>query len=234
MRPGERVLDVGCGTGRLAAHVASLVGPDGEVVGVDPLPMRIELARQQTRENLRFQVDDAYALTGFPDASFDIVYLNAVFHWLPEKRTPLRNFYRLLKPGGWLGLTTGSREHPHRIHDIKRRVLARAPYREHVAPEAGGSHRVSAEELRALLGEAGFAVDSISVEPHLTHHPSAEAAVQHAEASSFGNYLGHLPVALRAPARAEIVREVEALRTPLGIPQGGARIFAVAVKELLT
>jgi arsenite methyltransferase len=42
---GERVLDIGAGTGHLAAHVAKIVGPSGWVVGVDPLPLRIEIAR---------------------------------------------------------------------------------------------------------------------------------------------------------------------------------------------
>src|ERR1700738_4440396 len=44
-RAGERVLDVGCGTGLLAQHIADLVGPTGHVLGVDPLPLRIELAQ---------------------------------------------------------------------------------------------------------------------------------------------------------------------------------------------
>ena len=51
-RPGERVLDVGCGTGRLGAYVADLVAPDGEVVGIDPLPLRIDLAaRGKTQDS---------------------------------------------------------------------------------------------------------------------------------------------------------------------------------------
>jgi len=43
IKPGERVLDVGCGTGRLGAYVAGLVAPAGSVVGVDPLPLRVAL-----------------------------------------------------------------------------------------------------------------------------------------------------------------------------------------------
>ena len=60
--PGERVLDVGCGTGLLAQHIADLVGPTGSVLGVDPLPLRIELAQAKARPNLQFKVADAYDL----------------------------------------------------------------------------------------------------------------------------------------------------------------------------
>src|SRR5688572_32723923 len=49
-RPGERGLDIGCGTGRLGDYVAGLVAPDGEVVGVDPLPLRIDIAARKNRK----------------------------------------------------------------------------------------------------------------------------------------------------------------------------------------
>ncbi len=170
-------------------------------------------------------------LRGRGVASFDVIYLNAVFHWFPEKRAPIANFRRLLKRGGRLGLATGSKEHANRIHDIYRKVLARAPYRDHAAPDSGLPHRVTPEELRALLTEGGFSVALLELEPHLNHHASAEAAVEHARASSFGNFLGHLLPPLRERARGEILAEVEVLRTPQGIPQGGERIVASAVKS---
>src|SRR5688572_22204259 len=69
-RPGERGLDIGCGTGRLGDYVAGLVAPDGEVVGVDPLPLRIDIA---ARKNRRFSasVGRAEDLSRFAPESFD-------------------------------------------------------------------------------------------------------------------------------------------------------------------
>lgn len=231
VKPGDRVLDVGSGTGLLAEHVASIVGPKGSVAAVDPLPLRIEIAKKKSKPNLTFSVDDAYALDGFEDGSFDVVYLNAVFHWFPDKLAPLRNFHRLLKVGGKLGLSTGSKDYPNRIHAIQQRVLSRAPYDQHSRPEQGLPHRVGADELTTLLKQTGFEIGALTVEPHATFHADADAAIQHSQASSFGNLLGHLPEALREQARREIVAELEQFRTPEGIRQEGARIVAVAIKR---
>src|SRR5260370_28335607 len=66
LQPGERVLDVGCGTGLLAEHIADLVGPTGRVLGVDPLPLRIGLALAKARPNLSFQVGGAYDFLRLP------------------------------------------------------------------------------------------------------------------------------------------------------------------------
>ena len=52
LNPGETVLDIGCGTGMLAEYAASLVGPAGSVVGIDPLPLRIEIAKKRVAPNL--------------------------------------------------------------------------------------------------------------------------------------------------------------------------------------
>ncbi|MFN5718559.1 MAG: methyltransferase domain-containing protein, partial [Bradyrhizobium sp.] len=54
IRSGEHVLDIGTGTGRLAEFVAGLVGPDGRVIGIDPLAGRIEIARLRQADNLQF------------------------------------------------------------------------------------------------------------------------------------------------------------------------------------
>jgi ubiquinone/menaquinone biosynthesis C-methylase UbiE len=122
--PGEKVLDVGSGTGLLAEYVAGLVGPTGSVVGIDPLPLRIALAQQKGRSNLSFKVGTASDLHEFPAASFDVVYLNAVLHWLPDKLGPLREIYCVLKKGAG-SISTGSKDHPNQLQEIKTSCSAR-------------------------------------------------------------------------------------------------------------
>src|SRR5215510_14893072 len=167
--PGEKVLDVGSGTGLLAEYVAGLVGPTGSVVGIDPLPLRIALAQQKGRSNLSFKVGTAYDLREFPEASFDVVYLNAVLHWLPDKLGPLREIYRVLKKGGRLGISTGSKDHPNQLQALKAFVLSREPYSRYAEASGGMAQRVSVGELESLLRQTGFAVQKIAVRPHVRY-----------------------------------------------------------------
>lgn len=106
LRPGMRVLDVGAGPGSITLDVAELVAP-GEVIGIDIEPLQVERARALAVErgvfNARFEVGDAYALP-FSDASFDGLYANAVLTHLRDPLAALKEFRRLLRPGGVVGV----------------------------------------------------------------------------------------------------------------------------------
>jgi ubiquinone/menaquinone biosynthesis C-methylase UbiE len=72
LKPGERVLDVGCGTGTLSSIAAGLVGADGYVLGIDPAPWRIEIARRRLVPQLEYRVGRAEDLSSLESAtSFD-------------------------------------------------------------------------------------------------------------------------------------------------------------------
>jgi arsenite methyltransferase len=229
---GERVLDVGCGTGLLAEHIANLVGPSGCVLGLDPLPLRIALAQAKARANLEFKVCDTYDLASIPTADFDVICLNAVFHWLPEKSGPLREFARVLKPGGRLGISSGAKGPRTRFEELVSAVLARPPFNAYARAPGGLTHRVDEQEMRQLLTAAGFAVKSIEARESVRGFASPEVLVRYSEASSFGNLLAHLPVELRPSAREVIGRELAALAAPDGtISQSSRRMVAIAVRR---
>lgn len=104
---GQRVLDVGCGTGSLATLIER-EHPDVEVVGIDPDPNALARARAKAERagiQIRFELGYADAL-GHPDASFDRVFSTLMYHHLPheDKIEMLREAYRVLKPGGRLHL----------------------------------------------------------------------------------------------------------------------------------
>lgn len=227
---GAQLLDIGAGTGLLAEYAAGLVGADGHVTGIDPLPLRIELAKKKARKNLSFAVGDALELSGFAAGQFDVVYLNAVFHWIADKPEALRQIFRVLKPGGRLGISTGAREHPNPMQRIKARVLAGADFAAYPEGRGGGPGKVSEAELRGLFTAAGFAVERIDVNPNVHVYPTAAAAVEFSQASSFGNFLGHLPEDLQHAAREKIEVGLEELRTAEGIRFESARLVGVAVK----
>ena len=103
--PGDKVLDVGCGTGSLAIAAKGKVGPAGEVHGIDAAPEMIEVARHKAgkkRVDVGFRVGLIEDIP-FPDGQFDLVLNSFVLHHLPRdlKRTGFAEIHRVLKSGGW-------------------------------------------------------------------------------------------------------------------------------------
>jgi ubiquinone/menaquinone biosynthesis C-methylase UbiE len=143
IQPGERVLDVGCGTGTLALEVARRVGGAGRVVGIDPGTQQIARARSKAaRRNVPtdFQIGVIEHLP-FPDRTFDVVLSTLMMHHLPAplKRQGLAEIARVLKSGGRLVIADFTPK--------KERKGQAARF------HAGGS---SMQDLAVLVKDAGF------------------------------------------------------------------------------
>lgn len=103
-RPGDRVLDVGCGTGYFTRVMAEAVTPGGTALGVDPSRRVVERARRLTRAaNCTFSDGIAEALEA-PDGSYDVVVNSLMIHHLPEalRSQAIGEMLRVLRPGGRL------------------------------------------------------------------------------------------------------------------------------------
>ncbi|HEK85165.1 MAG: class I SAM-dependent methyltransferase [Candidatus Saccharicenans sp.] len=147
LQPGQKVLDAGCGTGRLIPFIRSAIGPTGLVVAVDFASQMVAYARKKySAPNLIiFQAD----VTELPltDNFFDRIILLALFPHLPEKLKSLREMHRLLKPGGQLFIAhTSGRQEINSYH-----AQLAYPICEDFLPEAYEMHQLfSAAELEIL------------------------------------------------------------------------------------
>jgi len=175
LRPGMRVLDVGCGTGALALRLRSAVGASGVVSGIDASPEMIEVATGKARKrgvDLDLRVGVAERLP-YDDASFDRVTSTLVFHHLPDdvKLDSLREIRRVLAPGGRLVVA----DFPPGGGPLPHRVLAR------LLGLVGHAHahaHAKGRPLQELMREAGLAEISVA--------PSDDRNVELFEASRDG------------------------------------------------
>jgi 2-polyprenyl-3-methyl-5-hydroxy-6-metoxy-1,4-benzoquinol methylase len=103
LRDGQRVVEVGCGSGNIACWVARQIAPNGSVMAIDIAPDQIDQARRQALSqglrNIEFQVADAYS-PRLPEGSFDLVYCRLVLTHLTRPAAALAAMRSLARPGG--------------------------------------------------------------------------------------------------------------------------------------
>ena len=155
--PGDKVVDVGCGTGSLAIAAKGKAGPTGEVHGIDAAPEMIEVARRKAAKHalsgaegagvdVRFQVGLIEDLP-LPDGQLDLALSSFMLHHLPDdlKRKGFAEIHRVLKPGGrFLAVDFGSR-----TNSVIGHVMT--------ALIGHGAKHSNATELMAMMADAGFA-----------------------------------------------------------------------------
>jgi len=195
-KPGERVLDLGCGDGALTAALAAA---GAEVVGVDASPDMVAAARAR---GLDVRVGDAAALSF--EAEFDAVFSNAALHWVVEAETAVAGIARALRPGGRFVAEFGGFGNVAAIHTALVAVFARHGVETSLRdiwffprPEA----------YRALLATHGFAVREIALIPRQTR-------LEHGMAAWLETLAAPLLARVGLGGRADVVAELEAVLSP--------------------
>ena len=161
LQPGERVLDVACGTGVVTRGAADAVGQTGTIAGLDVNPGMLATARKHAPPQHEIDWYEASVESmPLPDAAFDVVLCQMGLQFVPNKLAALKEMRRVLIDGG-RALVTVPGPTPD-LFSVMIDALARR-----IGPEAAGFARVvfslhDRKELRDLFLEAGFSVVDVN------------------------------------------------------------------------
>lgn len=237
IKTGESILDLGCGTGQQAVHVAGIIGPSGRIVGIDPSSERIRIAQQKIKDtnpgNIRFMTGQAENLSIVPENSVDHVYFCSSFHWVDDKKTALNEVFRVLKPGGTVGMTTPERGDRHMMGPFLDSLFEKY----HLSGEGYRPrfNLVSAPELANLLSGAGFSWISIEPRSFPGNAGSVEKFLKRFEnGGRFANRLRGVPDEIREKIVQEITDEFHARHVPGSPAPERMSLFTIAQKPLVT
>lgn len=163
--PGDRVLEIGCGVGRLTRQLA---GRAREVIALDVSDEMLARARALAPDlaNVRWRLGDGVSLTGVDDASIDAALSTVVFQHVPDPAITLgyvREVGRVLRPGGWAVLQVSNDPAVHRPRDTwrhrARAALGRGPRGQRHPAWLGSWVRIG--DVRAAAAEAGMGLEGV-------------------------------------------------------------------------
>lgn len=207
VRPGQRVLDVACGTGIVARHAAERVGPEGQVTGVDLNPGMLAAAREASPTSaIVWEQASADALP-LPDASVEVACCQQGLQFFAERSAALAELYRVTAPGGRIGLSV-CRPLEHQpgyrpLVDGLRRHVGQ-PAADGMTSPFGFGHR---EPVRRLVHDAGFREVEMRIVIWPLRLASAEAFLWGETASS---PLGEVIAALDDDVIAALIADLTA------------------------
>lgn len=219
LQPGERVLDLACGTGVVARHAAAAVGRAGATTGLDINVGMLAAARAMSPgpgASINWVEGSATGMN-LPSASFDVILCQQGLQFFPDRDAALREMLRVLVPGGRVALSVWKSPSPY--NDAVGAALDRFAGAETATKYRAARVVPSAETLHSMIVAVGFRAVAVRPRSVIIHQPEIESFV-----------LGHLsggPVAsaiagLGEADRAAFARQVKAALQPYAEGDGVA------------
>ena len=172
----ERILDIGCGDGKVTAELAALV-PTGQVLGIDSSDSMIAFARRRFppvhHPNLQFRWGNASRLAY--QCEFDLVVSFASLHWVRDHLAVLTGITRSLKPGGRIVLQFGGKGNIAMISDVANELITQNHWKYYFRDFSYPWFFPSVEEYRGLVEGAGLFAQRIQLVPKDMAHDGEDA-----------------------------------------------------------
>jgi trans-aconitate 2-methyltransferase len=226
LRPDDRVLDIGCGDGRITAELAKRV-PFGGVVGVDFSEDMIRYAASRfpasAYRNLEFRRADAGALPYREE--FTVIYSNAALHWVRDHRPVLAGIARALRPGGRCRMQMGGKGNAAAIIASFEAVTAEQAWRDAFERFESPFGFHAPDDYRRWLGEAGLKPERVQLFGKDMVHADREA-FEGWFRTAWPSHTGRVPSDRRARF-IEVVAEAYLTRNP---PDAAGRIHVAMVR----
>ena len=183
VQPGERAIDIGCGTGVTTTDLLRLVGPDGRVLGVDISAPMLARARERLGSDPRLTLVQADATTySFPEQSFDLALSRMGVMFFAEPAKSFANIRRGIRRGGRLTFACWRTLDENPWQGLPARaILSVLPMPPQLDPEEPGGFALGAEaRVRRILEQAGFnaiGLEPVDTERNLAPDGNIDAAV---------------------------------------------------------
>jgi trans-aconitate 2-methyltransferase len=207
---GERILDLGCGTGRLTEEIAGT--PGIQVVGLDRSAAMLREAGA-VAGRVAYVLGDGEALP-FAEA-FDAVFSAAAFHWIPDHDRLFTSIFHALKRGGRLIAQAGGAGNLDRLYGRARHLMESPKYARCYESWSPPNHFESVADTEARLTRAGFADIDVTLVPAPVPFDRPEAYAEFVAAVCLRHQLDRLPFDDRAPFMDRITSEAMADNPPL-------------------
>jgi SAM-dependent methyltransferase len=222
LSPGERVLDVACGTGVVARLAAEQVGAAGHVTGLDVNPVMLAVARSVSSPAAIEWREASAEDTQLPDASYDAALCQMGLQFIPDSGTAMAEFSRMLVPGGRLVANV-----PGPMPEVFQ-ILQRA-IRDHISPEVAKFVSVvfsldDARRLEDLVAGSGFREVSVRRDPRVLRLPPPEDFLwQYVWSTPLANAIAMLGEQERETLRSDVLAGWD------GLTRDGALILQLDV-----
>jgi trans-aconitate 2-methyltransferase len=193
LRGDETVLDAGCGSGRVTKMLLELL-PRGRVIAVDISPSMVEQARAALPEDRAEVLPPTDLIALELDEQVDVVFSNAVFHWIDDHDALFARLHAALRPGGALVAQCGGAGNVEEFHRAATEVGSTPPFAEHLHGWIGPWTFEPPEPTEQRLRRAGFAEVGCWLSPHPVLPPEP---LEYLRTVCLGYHIEALPEGLR-------------------------------------